>query len=63
MESFQSLTPSGRRLLDRRGFLFQSSGALGALGLTELLFRGRVSGFQHLSKGEAPYAPARLIIR
>jgi hypothetical protein len=57
MESFPSLTPSGRRLLDRRGFLFQSSGALGALGLTELLFREGCLASSTSQKSEAPYAP------
>ena len=57
MESFSSLTPSGRRLLDRRGFLFQSSGALGALGLTELLFREGCLASSTSQKSEAPYAP------
>ena len=57
MESFPSLTPSGRRLLNRRGFLFQSSGALGALGLTELLFREGCLASSTSQKSEAPYAP------
>ena len=58
MNKAEQLSPHGRSLLDRRGFLGQTTGALGALGLTRLLADDRLLAAEKPNiDPDNPYAP------
>jgi len=58
MNPAEKITPQGQKLLNRRGFLGQAGGALGALGLAHLLERdGLLAAAKPDIDPDNPYAP------